>query len=520
MSKYLMAIDAGTGSIRAVIFDLNSNQVSVEQKEWTHLSDPKYPGSMNFDIKRNYNLVVSCISGAIKKAGINGKNITAISTTSMREGIVLYDKNGEEIWSCANVDARAIKEVGQLKAISSGLEEEIYAVSGQTFALSALPRLLWVKNNMPEVYDKVSAITMINDWIVYRLTGVLSMEPSNGCTTGMFSLKNRCWDTAIVKKCGLKDDIFPTVFKSGTPVGKVKKDVADTTGLSQDCIVVSGGGDAQLGCVGVGAVLPEQVVLFGGSFWQFEYNVDKPVTDKECRIRVNCHVVPGVWQYELIAFYPGLIMRWFRDAFCQLEKLVESQTSVDAYYLLDKEACNVPPGSNGLICIFSDVMNYISWKHAAPSFINFSIDAENFDKKVFYRSIMENAALVSLGHAKIVESITGEYPKDVIFASGASKSDLWCSIVADVLGAQVRVPKIKEATALGTAICAGVGAGIYDNIVETALKFCNFDKTYEPNIKNHEIYSELFERWQKLYKRELENSDKGLTDHMWKAPGL
>jgi autoinducer 2 (AI-2) kinase len=520
MSKYLMAIDAGTGSVRAVIFDINGNQISVGQKEWTHLSDPRYPGSMNFDVEKNYDLFISCISTAIKKAGINGKDIAAVSSTSMREGIVLYDKNGNELWACANVDARAVEEASQLKEISHDLEKEIYEISGQTFALGALPRILWVKNNMPEVYEKVSAITMLNDWIIYRLTGVLSLEPSNGCTTGMFSLERRKWETTIAKKCGLKDDIYPVVNESGTVVGKVSKDVAFETGLSQECIVVSGGGDAQLGCVGVGVVKPGQTALFGGSFWQLEYNVDKPITDKEFRIRVNCHAVPGVWQYELLAFFPGLIMRWFRDAFCQLEKLVEAQTGIDAYYLMDKAASSVSPGSNGLMCTFSDVMNYISWKHAAPSFINFSTDADKFDKKVFYRAIMENAALVTLGHAKIVESVTGKYPEDIIFASGASKSDLWCSIVADVLGTQIRVPKIKEAAALGTAICAGVGAGIYQSVVETASKFCSIEKVYEPDLENHKIYSEVFDRWQEVYKTELENSDKGLTTHMWKAPGL
>ena len=515
-----MAIDAGTGSIRAVIFDLYFNQVSSEQKEWTHLSNPAYPGSMDFDFKHNYDLMVSCISGAIKKAKISGRDIIAISATSMREGIVLYDKSGQEIWACANVDSRAAKEVEYLKTISQDLEKEIYLVSGQTFALCAIPRLLWVKNNIPEVYEKTAAITMINDWIIYRLTNILAVEPSNCCTTGMFSLNNRNWDISIIKKCGLKEDIYPMVIESGSVVGKVKKDVATQTGLSQDCLVVVGGGDTQLGCVGIGAVSSEQASLLGGSFWQFVYNINRPVTDKNCRVRVNCHSVADMWQYELIAFFPGLILRWFRDAFCQLEKQIESRTGIDAYYLLDKEADKVTVGSNGLICIFSDIMNYISWKHAAPAFINFSIDSEKFDKKVFYRSILENAALVSLGHAKIIESIAGKYPKDIIFASGAAKSALWCSIVADTLGICVKVPKIKEATALGAAIYAGIGVGIYDNIAETAIKFCTFEKIYEPNPKNTLIYAELFDKWQSVYKTELANSDKGLTNYMWKAPGL
>lgn len=520
VDKYLMAVDAGTGSIRAVIFDLEGNQIAVEQREWTHLPDERYPGSMNFDVEHNYDLMLTCIKGAIKNAGIDGKSIIAVSSDSMREGIVLYDKDGKEIWSCANVDARASKEVGQLKAIAPKIEEDIYKISGQAFALGAIPRILWVKNNMPDVYKKTATVTMINDWIIYRLTGMLSVEPSNGCTTGMFSLKDRKWFAPIAKKCGLKEDIFPQVHESGTPVGKVKPEIADLTGLSRDCLIVSGGGDAQLGCVGVGAVAPGQAALFGGSFWQLEYNVNKPMTDKDCRIRVNCHVIPDLWQYELLAFFPGLVMRWFRDVFCETEKSIEEKTGVSAYYLMDKEAESVPVGSNGVMCTFSDVMNYLSWKHASASFINFDINPEKFDKKVFYHAILENAALVTLGHAKIVESVTGNYPKQVILASGAAKSKLWSRIVADVLGCKVIIPKVKEATALGTAICAGVGAGVYESIPEAAVKFAKVERVIEPNMENHKKYLEIYDKWRKVYASQLKNADEGLTRHMWKAPGL
>ena len=520
MKKYLMAIDAGSGSIRAVIFDLEANQISAEQKEWTHPTDPRYPGSMDFDIKNNYGLLLSCIVGAIKKAKIDGKDIIAVSSTSMREGIILYDKDGKELWACVNVDSRAINEVKQLKEISPSIERELYAISGHTFALGALPRLLWVKNNMPEIYEKTVTLNMINDWIAYRLTGVFAVEPSNGCSTGMFNLKNKNWDSSIIKRCNIKEGIYPPVLDCGSVIGNVKKEVAEQTGLSEDCVVVVGGGDTQLGCIGIGVVMPQQSALFGGSHWQLVSNVTNPVPDEKCRIRVNYHAVPNLWQYESIAFSPGLALRWFRDAFCHLEKLLESQTGVDAYYLLDKAAASVPAGSNGLICTFSDIMNNIAWKHAAPSFINFSIDSEKFNKTVFYRSMLENAALISFGHAKTLESITGNYPEEIIFASGAAKSDLWCAIVADTLGIPVKVPKIKEDTALGAAILAGIGAGVYDDLVDTAVNFCEFEKTYEPDMKNHEMYMDLFERWRKVYKTGLENSDKGITNFMWKAPGL
>lgn len=107
--QYLMAIDAGTGSIRSIIFDTNGNQIAIEQREWTHLAQKNVPNSMNFDFVKNWQLVQECIKESIQKANINCEDIVAISATSMREGIILYDKDGNELWGVANVDARAGK---------------------------------------------------------------------------------------------------------------------------------------------------------------------------------------------------------------------------------------------------------------------------------------------------------------------------------------------------------------------------------------------------------------------------
>ncbi|MBN2878454.1 MAG: autoinducer-2 kinase [Clostridia bacterium] len=520
MSNYLMAIDAGTGSLRSVIFDLNGNQIAVSQQEWTHNEDPRYPNSMDFDVEKNYGIMVSCVKESIKMSGINPRDIIAISSTSMREGIVLYDSDGRELWACANVDARADKEVSHLKSLGNDIEQEIYEESGQTFALGALPRVLWVKNHMPEVYEKTAAITMLNDWITYRLTGILSVEPSNGCTTGMFDLSSRSWDNKIAEKCGLKTDIYPTVYECGKPIGKILPEMASEFGLSEECLIVAGGGDANLGCIGVGVCSPGQAALFGGSFWQLEYNVDKPTVDKDCRVRVNCHILEDTWQYEMIAFFPGLIMRWFRDAFCQMEKQIAEQRGISAYSVLEEQAREVPVGSYGMMCSFSSVMDYKEWKHASPAFVNFNIDPLKFNKGTFYRALMENAALVTLGHSKIISEVTGKEIKEVTFASGASQSDLWCQIVSDVLGAKVKIPKVKEATALGTSICAGVGAGVYSSIEDAANKLVKFEKEYTPDMENHKKYLEIYNTWKEINKTQMENSDRGLISHMWKAPGL
>ncbi|WP_432408974.1 autoinducer-2 kinase [Wukongibacter sp. M2B1] len=520
MSKYLMAIDAGTGSVRAVIFDINGNQLGTAQHEWEHKEDLRYPGSMDFDVNYNWHLTVNCIKEVLSNTGISSDDIAAIATSSMREGIVLYDEYGKEIWACANVDSRSGAEVESLIANSPSLERDIYKLSGQTFALGALPRMLWVKKHMPDIYNKTKTVTMFNDWLVYKLSGILSSEPSNGCTTGIFDLKSRKWQPKISKKCGLKDDIFPKVFESGSPVGNVSEICSCLTGLSTNILVVAGGGDAQLGAIGVGVVLENQIAVFGGSFWQLECNTSAPKPDDNCRIRINCHAVPEMYQYEAIAFFPGLVIRWYRDAFCELEKQIEIQTNEDPYVQMDKKAESIPPGCYGMMCTFSDVMNYISWKHAAPTFTNFAIDSEKYNRYTFYRSLLENTAIVTRGHLEMVKELTGNSPSEIVFANGASKSKLWCQILADVLGIKIKVPKIKEATALGAAICAGVGAGIYESIESASSSIVTWDKEYTPNPKNKDTYDILYKKWKQMYNVQLELCDNGVTNYMWKSPGL
>jgi autoinducer 2 (AI-2) kinase len=518
--KYLMAVDAGTGSVRAVLFNYIGEQIACVQREWTHAEDPRYPGSMDFDWQHNWQLASECIRGALSQAGIEANAIAAVSTTSMREGIVLYDKHGKEIWACANVDARSNDEVTQLKSMDPALEKEIYNISGQTYALGALPRILWVKNKFPDLYQHVTKVSMFNDWIIYKLTGILKTEPSNGCTTGIFNLENRAWDASIMRRVGLKDDILPPVVESGEIVGQIHAQGEADTGLAMGTIVVAGGGDAQLGSIGVGVVDPNQAAVFGGSFWQYEYNTSSARTDALCRVRVNCHAVPGIWQYEAIAFKPGLAMRWFRDVFCQEEVRLAKEQGCDSYQLMNHKAQSIPAGSHGMLCAFSDVMNYIAWRHAAPTFTNFDFDPQKYNKYTFYRAIMENTALVTKGHLELVREATDSSPTEIIFAGGASKGDLWCQILADVLNLPVKVPVVKEATALGAAIMAGYGAGVYSDISKTARGLVKWDKSFIPNADNHATYEAMYTPWRKIYEAQLSLADQGVTNHMWAAPGL
>ena len=210
MSECLVVIDAGTGSGRAVVFDGGGRQLGVGQEEWTHKSEPDAPGSMSFDCDDNWSLLTRCIRKALAAAGVSSDAVRAVSSTSMREGIVLYDRHGKEIWACANVDSRAEAEVRELKARQSGLEHEFYETSGQTFALGALPRLMWVKKHRPRIFERASQISMLNDWVTARLSGEIVVEPTNAGTSGLLSLKTRNWSDSLVEMAGLRPGSVPS----------------------------------------------------------------------------------------------------------------------------------------------------------------------------------------------------------------------------------------------------------------------------------------------------------------------
>ena len=519
--QYLMAIDAGTGSVRAVVFDTKGNQISVAQKEWTHLEEEGVPNSMTFDTKTNWDLTVRCIKEALSLADLKGEDILALSATSMREAIVLYDEKGEALWGVANVDARADAEVRFLKENYEGIEADFYETSGQTFALGALPRILWLKNNRPELYEKVARISMIGDWVLAKLSGMIATDPSNAGTTGIFSLEKRDWDASMAEKVGLKSDIFPETLEPGTVMGTVTVDAAALTGLSTSTKVVVGGGDVQLGSAGLGVVREGEVAILGGSFWQQVVNIRKDVLPPEdMSVRVNPHVVQGLSQAEGITFFSGLIMRWFRDAFCEMEIMEAKERGIDAYEVLEEKAKMVPVGAHGIIPIFSDSMNYGKWYHAAPAFLNLSIDPEVCNRVSMFRSLEENACIVSAINLEKIKAFSGLEFDEIVFAGGASKGTLWCQILADVTGCRIKVPKVTEATALGAAMAAGVGAKVYENMVKASEALVEWESIYFPDPENFKIYSDIKDQWQEVYADQLSLVDKGLTVSLWKAPGV
>lgn len=514
----LLAIDAGTGSCRAVLFTPDGSQVGIVQREYSHPQVPGVLGSQVFDTVANWQLICACTREALTVAGVSADAVRAVSATSMREGMVLYNARGREIWACPNVDSRAGDEAGEL--VRSGAAQEIYELSGDWVAITAPARFLWIARNEPDVFASIAHVGMLGDWILNKLSGEFVTDPSLGSSSGMFDLGSRDWSERVIGICGLDSSVFPSVVEPGTAVGGVTPQAAEQTGLRVGTPVVVGGADTQLGLLGLGVTQPGRFTVVGGSFWQSTMVLDEPLIDPEARLRTLCHTVPGRWMMEGIGFYCGIVMRWFRDAFCELEKAEAEREGLDVYTVMERRAAALPPGSNGVFGIFSNVMQASRWVHASPAFVGFDVtNPSKAGRTECFRSIEESAAYVVQAHLRIVEAISRIEVGEVVLTGGAAKGTLWPQIVADMLGVSVRIPKVKESTALGAAIYAGVGAGLFTDAAEVAREIVNFERTCEPEPAARATYAQLYTQWLQLYRGSLELSEAGLVRPLWRAAG-
>ena len=310
------------------------------------------------------------------------------------------------------------------------------------------------------------------------------------------------------------------MLEPGSTVGTVTAAAAEETGLAAGAPVVVGGADTQLGLVGIGVVSPDRLTLVGGSFWQLTVVTDRPLIDRDARVRTLCHAVPGQWMTEGIGFYCGIAMRWYRDAFCDVERAAATERGVDPYVVMEEAAGDVPPGSNGLLAIFSNVMNAKRWVQAAPSFLGFDLDdPARTGRAAGIRALEEQAAYASRGHLSIIEELTGRHFDDLVFTGGAAKGRLWPQIVADVLGLPVRIPAVKESTALGAAMFAAVGAGLYRDVDEIAGRVVQLERVVEPQAAAAAIYDAGYERWRDVYRHVLELSERRVLRPMWWPAG-
>jgi len=488
----VIAIDAGTGSVRALAFDCDGVLLAQSSREWHHKTVSGHPGGVDFDTTTGWTLICDCLRDVVGLLG--NRDILAVSTSSMREGFVLYDDEGREIFACPNTDGRAISQADEL--VRSGMADEIYRRGGDWVSITAPARLLWLRDHAPDVLARVRHLGMISDWVTFRLTGQFVTDPTCGSSSALFDLPSRTWARDLVEACHLSADVLPELLEPGTIAGRVTRIASAVTGLTAGTPVVVGGADTQLALHGLGATKANATVI-AGTFWQTTTLTNTALIDPQRRLRTLCAVDPEQWMVEGIGFLSGLSLRWFRDAFCPDAVKTAAETGQTAYTVMESWANEVPVGSHGILALLSNVMQADAWHHTSPAIVQLDISSpEKSNRASVIRAIEEAAAYVTRAHLEILDELSGgslAAAGEFTLAGGSSVGKLWPQIIASVVGMPVLLSQTPEATAYGAARLAAAGVGV---AMEPAS---HHSRRIEPIAEDHLKYNTLYSRWSQAY---------------------
>ena len=436
---------------------------------------------------------------AMMRGNIEPSQVVAVSGTSIREGFVLLDSSGREIFAVPNRDARARVESQEIgEKLGQALNDSSGHWPGPNFAP---PRFLWLRRHQPEVIERTRTLLMINDWVLYRLCGELACEPTNASETSLYDIKNHRWDENLIRTCEIPTSFFPRIARSGQVLGRVTRSASEVTGLAPGTPVVVSGADTQCGVLGSGGLRAGDVVVVAGTSTPIQMVLDSPVIDARARTWTGPHVLDDRWVLESNAGITGSVLRWFRDSFCQEEKAAAGKPGVDAYELMEQRARKSPIGSSGVTALMGPRIMNARLLMAPFKLTGFSVAvprsmvAEVDSKCHFIRSILESFAFAARGNCEQLEEISGKKIKRLMVCGGSSASGFWMQMLADNLGIPAERPREKEASSLGAAACAGVGVKEYTDFSQGIKLLVKPGDRFEPQAETRAPYDAAYRRW-------------------------
>jgi D-xylulose kinase len=495
---FLAAIDVGTTGVRTLILDTNGEAIA-----WKYMEFPSYfpePTWVEQEAADWWDRACRTSRSALNEAtssGVTPENIAGISVTNQRETIVPVDNELRPVhralvWQ----DRRTIPQCDQIRQTID--ERDVYRITGLTVdPYFSAPKILWTMENRPEVYKRTYKFLLVHDYLIAKLTGSFVTSWDNASRTMLFDIAKLDWSDSILKSLKIDRERLPDPLPSGKQVGEVTAEAARQTGFKEQTPVVCGGGDQQCSAIGVGVVRPGRTKATTGTGTFILSFLEKPTFDPERRVLCSCHGVPGRWVQEASIFSTGTIYRWFRDQFGQSEMEAANSSGVDPYMILNKEAAEAPPGSNGILVIPHFVGAGAPYWDPYARGVVFGL-ALGHKKNDFVRAIMEGVAMEIRKNIELMKSL-GTPIEEIRVTGGMTRNPNFNQIQADVFGLPVLRCKIEESTSLGCVILAGVGVGVFNNVPDAAERMVHVTERYEPNPKNKRIYDRMLEVNKKIY---------------------
>lgn len=476
---HLLAIDKGTSVVKAVLFDQDGREVATAHMAAT--SRYPRPGWHEEDPELAWNNVAALVRAVVSKAGIRRQDVMAIAVTAHMAGLILLDAHLRPVYP--NVlwdDARAADIVREWQ--KAGLARELFEVGGQAvLAGLTVPLLRWFALHQPEVLNRARYLCTTKDYLVLKLTGILGTDESDaGWMPG--DVRARSHSRRVHELCGVASfsHLFPPVRRSEQVAGELRPEAAAELGLPAGTRVVAGLGDANASTVGVGAVKPGQAASIIGTSLLNNLVVDHPVMEP-FGIGFVLPTVGGCWLRMLPNTGGGSVnLKWLVE--------LAYQGVEDPYTVMDREVSQQPLGSVGVF-----YHPYITNAGVVAPFYHLGARAQftglhvGASRGTVARAVYEGIAFSMLD----CYGATPVEVSEVRVSGGAARSSVLCQIVADALGKPVLVPDVEEAAALGAALVAGWGVGLYPSLEEAARRV-SINRRYDPSPENHEFYRERY----------------------------
>lgn len=492
--EYLLGIDIGTSGTKAVVFEPSGKEVASASAE--HPLCTPQPGWAEQEPKDWWAAVCAAIRGVLEQ-GVRATDIAGVGLSGQMHGLVMLDGNGDVLMpSIIWCDQRTSSECEQITQ-RVGAQRLIEITANPALTGFTAGKILWVRNNLPETYKTCQKILLPKDFIRYRLTGTFATEVSDASGMQLLDVGKRTWSDEVLGVLNIDPALLADVFESPEVSAHISRAGAQATGLVEGTPVVGGGGDQAAGAVGNGIVKQGIVSSTIGTSGVVFAHTDTMAFDPLGRVHTFCHAVPGAWHVMGVTQAAGLSLRWFKDTFCEMEILRAKKAGVDVYEELTRMAQCAPPGANG--AFFLPYLMGERTPHLDPYArgVFFGLSAAN-TKADMLRAVMEGV-VYSLNDCMNILKEMGFAIGEVRASGGGARSALWRQMQADVFGRDVATVRGCEGPALGAALLAGVGVGLYPSVEAACKAAVHHLDSLTPDAKQSEAYQHRYRQYAALY---------------------
>ena len=496
-----IGIDIGTSGTKTALFD----EGGVLLASYTGEYPMRQPcnGYAEQDPADWWHAVVNGLRAVLGKSGISAADVGGIGLSGQMHSMVMLDENDRVLrpailWC----DQRTAAECAEITALV-GAERLMAITMSPALTGFTASKILWVRNNEPQVYGKCRRVLLAKDYIRYMLTGELATDVSDASGTQLLDIAARDWSAEVLSKLGIDRAWLPRVVESLEITGALSATAAELTGLCKGTPVVGGAGDNAAAAVGTGVVRDGTAFTTIGTSGVVFAHTSVLSPDPKGRFHTFCSAVPGAWHVMGVTLSAGLSLKWFRDNFCTSELEAAEQMGIDPYILMDRAAAEIPIGSDRLLYLpyLMGERTPLLDPYARGMF--FGLSAMH-SRAHLLRAVMEGVTF-SLRDCLSLFKQQGIRPVSMMACGGGGSSPLWRQMLADVFGCSVRTAKSAEGGALGAAILAGVGTGAYASVEQGCDALIRMKAEQAPIAENVQAYQPYYELYSGLYAKVKED---------------